>query len=327
LLIISGEDQRKALSIKEAIETVAIALGEFSKGKANTPIRTAIPIEKEEATALFMPSYVEAANSLGVKFVSVFPKNNEMNKKTIYGVMMLADVRTGEPLALLEASYLTVLRTGAASGLATRYLAKANSTKLAVIGTGAQATGLIKAVRTDRPIEEITLFNRTRNKAEALKAELMSESPAVKVTVCDGSDKAVTGADIIVTATDSKEPVLSSGAVAKGAHVNAVGSFRPSMQELPSNLVVRADKIVVESREAALEETGDLMIPIKEGLLSSNGIYAELGELALKEKMGRENDQEITIFKSIGLAAMDVVIAKAIYDRVLSLKLGKKISF
>lgn len=312
--------------MQEAIDDVAIALGESSKGNTQTPIRTTISIDKKEGTSLFMPSFVEATKSLGIKIVSVFPHNQKLAKNTINGVMIVADVDTGEPLALLEASYLTVFRTGAATGLATKHLARKNVKRLAVIGTGAQSWGLIKAVKTVRPIEEIVLYNRTVQKAEQLKEKLKSEYPDTQIIVTDSSSRAVNRADVIVTATNSSEPVISDP-VSAGTHINAVGSFRPSMQEIPSSIMKQAHKIVVESKESALEETGDLIIPIREGVLSPKDIYAELGNIALGKIAGRENDQEITVFKSVGLAAMDVVMAKAIYDRVVSLNLGTKVPF
>lgn len=311
--------------MEEAIDAVAIALGEYSKGNAYSPIRTTIPIDNKEATALFMPSYIETANSLGIKFVSVFPHNQRLGKSTINGVMMLTDVETGEPLALLEASSLTITRTGAATGLATRHLAKKNAKKLAVIGTGAQSRGLINAIQTVRPIEEITLYNRTVEKAQCLKLELRKTNPDVSIRIAKSSNYAIEDADIIVTATNSNVPVIPSS-IPTGVHINAVGSFRPNMQELPTEVIKLANKVVVESIESALEESGDLIIPIREGVFSREEVYGELGNIALGKINGRVNDKEITIFKSVGLAAMDVIMAKAIYDRVKSLKLGTVVS-
>lgn len=311
--------------MNEAIDKVAIALEEFTKGKTDTPIRAAIPIKKEQATALFMPSYVDSENSIGIKFVSVYPNNKNSGKKTIYGVMMLADAHTGEPLAFMDASYLTMLRTGAASGLATKLLARKNSKKLTVIGTGVQAEGIINAILAVRPIEEIILNNRSSEKAEDLKNRLSDFYGHIVIKVIQNSNEAVADADIVVTATNSLNPVLSGETIKEGTHINAIGSFRPNMQELPTFLMKRANKIVVEARDAALEESGDLFIPIHEGELTYDDIYAELGEISLNRKAGREDDKEITIFKSVGLATMDVVIAKAVYDQAISLQLGVEV--
>lgn len=310
----------------EAIEAVSVSLREYSLGNALTPIRTALPVSDHEGTSLFMPSYVKAAHSLGIKFVSVFPNNKQLGKKTINGVMIITDVSTGEPLALLEASYLTVLRTGAASGLATLHMSRENAKVLSVIGTGAQSRGLIEAVQTVRSIEEIRLFNRTFEKARLLANEINEQNRNINVTIFEHANEAVEGADIIVTATNSSEPVFSADAVEAGTHINAVGSFRPSMQELPTGLIEKAEKIVVESKGAALEETGDLQVPIQKGVFSQEQIYAELGEIVLGKRAGRESAKEVTIFKSVGLAAMDVVIAKTIYDRAVAKGFGQKVT-
>lgn len=330
MLFLSSDDQRKVIKMDEAIDAVSVALSEYSGRRAITPIRTALYLEKSEGTSLFMPSFVEATNSLGVKFVSVFPKNTSRGKKTIYGLMVLADAETGEPLAVLEASYLTVIRTGAASGLASKLLAKENAKVLGVIGTGEQSRGIIQAIRAVRPIEEIRLYNRHASKAYQLSNELKESDEAecgmLKVTVTDNADQAIREADIIVTATNSMHPVFTREAIPSGVHVNAVGSFRPDMQELPTHLIAHADKIVVESRESALEETGDFIIPEKQGLFDPTFIYAELGEIACGLKPGRERHDEMTVFKSVGLAAMDVVVAKAIYDRALVAGVGTQIS-
>jgi len=327
MLVLSAEDQKRALTMREAIDAVATALIEVSSGRTNTPIRTSVPVPSVDGTALFMPSLVESAGGLGVKFVSVFPGNKQLGKKTIHGVMVLADVQTAEPLALLEASYLTVLRTGAASGLATQYLASENAKVLGVIGTGAQSRGAISAVCTARDIQEIRLFNRNPEKAVRLAEELeeLMDGRFPSVVVVNSPEEAVEGADVLVTATNAAQPVFKPSALSPGIHINAIGSFRPDMQELPTEAFVRSSKVVVESREAALEETGDLLIPIQQGTFSEQGIYAELGEIVQGLKAPRENAEEITIFKSVGLAAMDVVVGKFLYDRALQLGLGQTV--
>lgn len=328
MLILSAQDQRAVLTVHEAIDAVRVALQEFSAHRALSPIRTFLPVQKGNGTSIFMPSSVEATDSLGIKFVSVFPDNGAKGKKTINGVVILADVMTGEPVAMLEASYLTVLRTGAASGLATRYLARENAKSLAVIGTGAQARGAVNAVAAVRPIEQIRLYNRSLEKAEAFAAELAEQFGAhVEVFVTASADEAVEGADIIITATNSPTPVFSAERIGAGAHINAIGSFRPTMQELPTEVIVRAGKVVVESVEGALDETGDLLLPIEQGVFAAERIHAELGEITAGEKCGREREDELTVFKSVGLAAMDVVVAKAMVDRAKALGLGQQVKW
>jgi ornithine cyclodeaminase len=325
MLIISEEDIKKAVTMADVMRAVETALIEYSSGRTVTPVRTAITTAQAEGTALFMPSLVESTGSLGVKFVSVFPKNKH---KTIYGVMILADVNTGEPLALLESSYLTVLRTGAASGLATKYLARKDANLLTVIGTGRQSRGLIEAILQVRPmIGEIRLVNRTMEKAIQLARELKEQfsTSCPEIVVADDANEAVRNADIIVTATTSDVPVFSAENVGAGVHINGVGSFKPSMQELPTHILLRAAKVAVESREAALEECGDLIIPIEQGLYKGEDLYGELGDILAGAKAGRETSDEITIFKSVGLAAMDVVVAKMIYEKMMEYGHGQKV--
>jgi len=325
--ILTAHDQRQVAHIGEVIDTVGQALAAYSSGKAIAPVRLSIPIESAQATSLFMPAYVESTNSLGVKLVSVFPNNKHRGKATIYGLMALADAETGEPLALLEASYLTVLRTGAASGLATKLLAREDASILAVIGTGAQARGLVEAIMHVRSLTEIRLYNRNLDKARLYAAELQREyGEQVYIRVMQTADLAVDGADIIATATNADTPVISAAAVKEGAHVNAIGSYKPTMQELPSQLLTRADRVIVESRAAALEESGDLAIPIREGLFTERRVDAELGEIVMGAKSGRERKGEVTVFKSVGLAVMDVAVAKLLYDRAVQAKLGTELT-
>lgn len=328
MLVLSAKDQQQLLTMKESIEAVAIALSEYSKGNAPSPERIFLPVPSAEGTSIFMPSLVEPAKGLGVKFVSIFPENKKIGKKTLYGVFILSDVQTGEPLALLEASYLTALRTGAASGLATKYLSRQNAKVLAMIGTGAQAWGMVRAILAVRPIERIHLFNRNparaKEFAEEIKQDLGSLCP--EILIMPEADRAVEGADIISTATNSATPVFSERSLNSGVHINAVGAFRPHMQEIPTRVVQASSKIVVESRTGALEETGDLLIPIQEGFMTADDIYAELGDIVNGRKNGRERENEMTLFKSVGLAAMDVVVARWMHERAVERKMGQVVT-
>ncbi|WP_404900327.1 ornithine cyclodeaminase family protein [Priestia filamentosa] len=323
MLILNTEDQKSLADMNEIIEWAAISLKEFSAERTVTPIRSALPFGEWQNTALVMPSVAEGLGSLGLKVVNVAPHNKKLGKKTINGVVMLSDCETGEPLALLEGSYLTMMRTGALSGVATKYLSREDSKKLCVIGTGEQAKGLIEAVLAVRDIEEILLYNRTEQKAQEF-AEYIKNKFSKQVRVYSDPNDAVSEADIVVTTTNSSTPVFSE-TLRSGVHVNAVGSFRPTMQELPSHVISQADKVVVESKEAALEETGDLQVPIQEGTFNPSNIYGELGRIVNEEYKGRENNQEITVFKSVGLAVVDIVIAQYFYKKAIENKVGTSI--
>ncbi|HWI51323.1 MAG TPA: ornithine cyclodeaminase family protein [Symbiobacteriaceae bacterium] len=326
--ILTAADQRRTLTMPEAMEAVARALIEYSAGRADSPIRTAIPVPGSGGTSLFMPALVERAGGLGVKFVSVFPRNREVGKQTIYGTVILADVETAEPYAMLEASYLTALRTGAASALATKALSRQEAQVVGLIGAGGQAPMQLRGVLAVRAIREVRIFTRHPDQAYRLAGEMSEEYAGrrIKFVVSLTPEDAVRGVDIVITATSSNTPVFPANLLAPGMHVNAIGSFRPGMQELPPGVIAPGNKIVVDSREAALEECGDLVIPIRDGQFRPDDIYAELGELAAGKKLGRERDDEVTVYKSVGLAVMDMVVGKVMYDRALELGLGSEVN-
>ncbi|WP_226035086.1 ornithine cyclodeaminase family protein [Aquibacillus saliphilus] len=319
MLVINANQQKSVMNMKEVIDACATALQEYSAGRTETPIRSTLPVEKFQGKSLTMPSVAPDAGVMGLKQVNSFPNNIKVGKKSIHGVVFLSDIETGEPLALLEGSYLTVIKTGAVSGLATKLLSREDSSSLSVIGTGEQAPGLVEAIMTVRSIKEIFLVNRTRSKAEEFREELLRQysTDDLTITVLSDADEAVAKADIIVTSTGSTTPVFSADSVKQGTHINAVGAFQPTMQEIPSQIVATADKIFVESISAALEETGDLQIPIKEGVFQASDLDGELGTLIDGKLTGRINDQEITLFESVGLAVADIIVADLLYKKAL----------
>lgn len=327
MLIVRQQEVKQLLSMKEAIEAVSHSLIEFSNKRTVSPIRLSVPVKQGNGTALFMPALVPAMESLGMKYVSFFPGNKKKGKSSITGLMILCDMQTGEPLLLLDASYLTIIRTGAVSGLATQHLARQDASILGVIGTGAQAQGLILAMLAVRPLKEIRLYNRTQQKAEQLKIELQQSQQGrdLLINVVPEANQAVVGADIVITATNATTPVFSADAISAGVHINAIGSFQPHMQEIPTDVLTKADKVIVEGKEAALAESGDLLLPIQEGFFSSQQVYAELGEIADGQKPGRETTNEVTLFKSVGLAVMDVGVAWAIYKKARQAGIGQEI--
>ena len=325
MLVISANEQRNLVNMNEVIAYAALALQEFSAERTITPIRGSLPFASEQNTALIMPSVAEGLEALGLKVVTVVPQNKKIGKKTINGIVMLSDFQTGEPLALLEGSYLTMIRTGAISGVATKYLARHNAKILCIIGTGEQAKGIAEAIFAVRDVEKVILYNRTEGKAYAF-AQYIQEKFGKPAYVHTNANEAISEADIIVTTTNASTPVFSE-ILQKGVHINAVGSFKPNMQELPSHAIANANKVVVESKEAALEETGDLQVPIQEGLFKASDIHAELGQIISGEKAGRENDEEVTVFKSVGLAVVDIIVAKYLYERAVERGVGNRIEF
>ncbi|MEJ7173759.1 ornithine cyclodeaminase family protein [Staphylococcus caprae] len=311
------QTQAELLNMNEVIEEVGQALQAFSEGKTETPLRHVIPFN-EENRYLVMPALSDELKIVGLKTVSFVPDNPKKGKSTITGSVILSDYETGETLAVLDGGYLTKIRTGAISGVATKYLSREDAKVLTVIGAGVQAEGLIEAVMAVRNIEEIHFSSRTKEKAEKL-AKTTQQQFGVKVKVYDEADEAMEGADVVVTATNASKPVYSH-TLHPGVHLNAVGSFKPDMQELPSESMMVANKIVVESTEAAMEETGDLKVPQDEGVLTDDMLYSELGDIVSGKKAGREDEKEVTLFKSVGLAIVDIVVAQYFYKKSLENK-------
>ncbi|TYP53783.1 ornithine cyclodeaminase family protein [Thermosediminibacter litoriperuensis] len=321
MLILKKSDVEKALSMEEAINAMEEAFAAYSAGRAKVPLRTAIHVDGAEGDALFMPGYVEGIG-VAVKLVSVFPGNARFGKPTISSVVVLEDRETGEPVALMDGAYLTALRTGAASGAASKHLARKDSKVAAVIGAGVQGTTQLWAVSCVRSIEETRIYDRDPKRVGDYIAEMKARLPGVRFVECGSADEAVREADIIITATTSQTPVFSAASVKKGAHINAIGAYTPKMQEIPPELLKKASKIVVDSREAVLSEAGDFIIPINSGDFSPEGIYGELGEITSGRLRGRESDDEITLFKTVGIAVQDVACAARIYEKALEMGLG-----
>lgn len=308
MLFIDEKEQAALLNMEEVVEVVAESLRAYSESKTDTPLRYVLPFN-ESNRYLVMPALSDELKVVGLKTVTVAPNNAKSGKNTIVGSVILSDYETGETLAVLEGSYLTKIRTGAITGVATQYLARQNAEILCVIGTGDQAQGIIKAVLAVRDIKRIQFYNRTYEKAIRFAKQVQSEYTNIDVEVFDHADN-------IVTATNATHPVFNC-ALEPGVHVNAVGSFKPDMQELPSHAIDKADKVVVEAVEAAMEETGDLITPVTEGIFTKADLYGELGNIVASKIEGRLTESEITVFKSVGVAIVDIAVANYFYQKVL----------
>ena len=304
---IDEQTQAQLLDMNEVILEVEKALQAFSENKTITPLRYVLPFN-EQNRYLVMPALSDELNIVGLE-------NSKKGKATITGSVILSDYETGETLSILDGGFLTKVRTGAISGVATKYLAKENAKTLSVIGAGVQAEGLIEAILAVRDIEKIHIASRTFEKAEKFAQNIRNRFN-IKVSVFRSADEAIDSADIVVTATNANQPVYTHS-LHPGVHLNAVGSFKPDMQEIPSETMLVANKIVVESMEAALEETGDLKIPQAEGILTKNMLHSELGDIISGEKVGRETEEEVTVFKSVGLAIVDIIVAQYFYKKLI----------
>lgn len=328
MLILSAAEVRELVPMAEAIRLMGVAFAELSAGRAQAPLRTALPNAELGAVSLFMPAAVPVLGGLGLKVVSVYPTNAERGLPTILALIALLDADTGQPLALLDGTFLTALRTGAVSGKATELLARPDARTLLCIGAGAQAFTQIWAVCTARPgIERILIASRTRARAETLVARLREELPELgaRAAVTDDLRAAMATADIICTATSATTPVFDDTDVRPGTHINAVGAYTHTMQEIPAATVARA-RVVVDEIGAALAEAGDLIAPLEAGLITRVHLGTELGEVVAGTKPGRTGADEITVFKSVGNAVQDIAVAHFAVERAEQAGRGQRVT-
>lgn len=324
MLLLNKENIKEVFTMRDAIEADKEAFKIFTEGGSVVPLRTNIPATKYEGSMLFMPGYIEDLDCAGVKIVSVFPKNSEKGKPVTPATVLLLDGTTGEVCSILDGTYVTQLRTGAASGAAIDVLARKDSKKGALIGTGGQASTQLEAMIEARDLEEVYVFdideNRTKIFVEEMQKELSKYNTEFKVAKT--SDQAIEDADIIITVTTSKKPVFDGYKVKKGATISAVGSYLPVMQEVDPVALTRANKIFFESTDAVLSESGDILKPLEEKIISKDDFNGELGNVINGKIPGRENDDEIIVFKTVGIAVQDVVTAKKIYDKAVEKNIG-----
>lgn len=327
MLVLNAEDVRRALPMAAAIEAMKRAFAALTDGRAVVPARAHLAIEPHDGVSLVMAAYVNdaAGEALAVKVVSLFDHNTDRGIPRIQAAVLAFEPDTGRPMALLEGATLTAIRTGAASGAATDILARPDSRAVAVFGAGVQARTQLEAVCTVRRIETVLVCDPLPDAVEAFIADMAGDEPIPRdIRPAADPAEAVRDADIICCATTSSTPVFSDADLKPGAHINAIGSYQPHVQEIPAETVVRA-LVVVDSREAALAETGDLIQPIERGLISPEHIHAELGELVLGRRAGRASAEEITLFKAVGIAVQDAVAARAALARAQELALGQEV--
>jgi ornithine cyclodeaminase/alanine dehydrogenase-like protein (mu-crystallin family) len=300
--VLTATDIRAAVSMADAIDAVSSAFGQLSAGKATMPLRSRFHTDK--GVTLLMPAHLHDSGDFAVKIVSVYADNPSIGLPTVAATLLALDPQTGMPLALMEGDSLTALRTGAAGGVAARYLARADARSVALLGAGVQARSQLQAVLAECTIEQVMIVDPLAAAAQRLADEIAGWPMAPVVSLTDSAQAAVAQADIVLAATTSPTPLFDGNDLRPGTHVTGVGSFTPEMQEIDAITINRA-RVVVDQREAAMAEAGDI-------ILGRATIDAEIGEIINGEKPGRENDDEITFFKSVGLAVQDAVTAAAV---------------
>jgi len=302
------------LSMSEAIDAVEKAFQEYHLGKAEMPTRSTIMLPKYNGSISFMPSYLEDAEAQATKIISIYPDNPSKGLPTTTAWLILNDPSTGQIQAFMEASYLTALRTGAVTGVAAKYLSRSDSHVAAVFGAGTQARTQLMAVKTVRKIEEAKVYDPLHSRAQKY-ADEMTEKLCIPVKAAKDGEDAVNGADVVLTATTSKTPVIDRKWLEEKTHLSAIGAFYPDWRELDSQTIKDA-KVVIDDWEAMRLEAGDILIPISEGVITESHIYSTLGELVTGQMQGRISTDGLTVFKSVGLAIQDACVAKAVFNKI-----------
>jgi ornithine cyclodeaminase/alanine dehydrogenase-like protein (mu-crystallin family) len=320
--IIKAAEIKQYYSMKQAIDAMERAFSALSAGDCHVPMRTVTMLPSSELLMLFKPAFVEKDKQVTVKFITQRENSYITGVPSIQGIVMVIDSVTGEIISIMDGGYITALRTGAASGLATRFLAGKDAHTLALFGCGAQGKTQIEAVLCERDIKRILIFDMNRNCASRFIEELHGEYNAEMVFCEDTS--VLKEADIICTATNATSPLFKREEVKKGAHINAIGSFQPHMQELDPWLI-RDARVFLDQAEPCLKESGDLIKPITEGIISETHIAGEIGDFLLNRIAGRESEEQITIFKSVGVAIQDYAVATDIYSKSLKQDFGLEI--
>jgi len=327
--ILTAENIVQALPMRECIEAMKLGYAALISGNADVPLRTRLQIPSQNAVSIFMPAFVQdpSGNALAIKIVSLFPGNPTKGMSLIQAAVLVLDTSTGKPIALLEGSTLTAIRTGAGSGAATDLLARKDSRIAAIFGAGAQGKTQLEAICAVRSLEQVWLYDLDPDRASKFLVAMSGKDriPA-DLRIAENPIQAVENADIICCATTSTSPVFPDMSLKPGVHINAIGSYTPEMQEVPGETIARA-LVVVDSRSATLAESGDLIRPMQEGLFDEKHIYAEIGEIITLKKPGRSNSDQITYFKSVGIAVQDVMAAQLALSNSELMHIGQTVQF
>ena len=322
-LLLSRDDVTRVLEMPDCMDVVEKAFAELASGTAVLPLR--IPITPPDGLSLYMPAYLKELGALACKVVTVYKNNpTKHNLPTVIGKVLLQDPETGDVICIMDGGYLTAVRTGAASGVATKYLAKEDIGQTAgIFGAGVQAKMQLWAVAVARKLSKALVYDISDKAVNSFISE-MSAKLNLEIKKADSPDGLLAEADIICTATSSATPIFDGNKVRPGTHINGIGSHTPNARELDT-AIVKKSKFIADSYEACLKEAGDIMIPIDEGALDRSHMFAELGEVVTGKKPARESNDEITLFKSNGLAIQDVATAKLVYDKAKEAGAGTNI--
>ncbi|MEM1689083.1 MAG: alanine dehydrogenase [Candidatus Hadarchaeales archaeon] len=322
VLILTKSEVESLLSMKETIEAVEEAFREKGMGKVQMPPKSYVFFKEFNGDFRVMPAYLESIGAAGVKIVNAHPDNpRKYGLPTVMAIIVLIDPKTGTPLAVMDGTTITNMRTGAAGAVAVKYLARKDSRIIAMVGAGVQARTQLLAISEIMKIEEVRVNDVRREKAEEYCREMEKKIDADFI-VFDDTERAVRNADIVITTTPSRKPIVMNEWITEGVHINAIGADAPGKQELDPAILRRA-KVVVDDIEQA-SHSGEINVPISQGLFKKSQIYAELGEIVTGRKSGRESKDEITVFDSTGLAVQDIATDWLVYRKALERGIGRE---
>ncbi len=325
VLVVNQREVAALLPMAECMDVMTDALRALAEGNAQLPLRTIVRLPDGRSAFGAMPAYLGRPASMGLKVVTVFPGNEGTRYDSHIGAVLLFDVEHGRLLAIMDASAVTAIRTAAVSGVATRLLACEDASTLALLGSGVQAMTHLEAMRLARPIARVRVWSRNGERAARFAARATARF-GVPVEPAATAQLAVEGADVVCTVTSAREPVLRGEWLAPGAHVNAVGSSQPTARELDSEAVRRA-RLFVDRRESTVNEAGDFLVPKHDGIIGDDHIVGEIGELLLGRVAGRRSADEVTLFKSLGLAIEDGAAAHHVHARAVATGAGTRVEF
>lgn len=325
VLMVNHEEVRQWLSMGECVDVMADVFKMLSRGNALNPLRNIMWLPDKSGLIGMMPAYLADGGVMGLKAISVFPGNHATDYDSHQGTVLLFETRNGRLLAMMDAGKITAIRTAAVSGVATRLLAAKNAENLAILGCGVQAASHLEAMRAVRPIKTVRVWSRNFDHAKDF-ADREAARLAISIKAVESTKQAVDGADIICTATSSPDPVLRGDWIAPGTHINAVGSSVPFARELDTAAVVKS-RLFVDRRESTLNEAGDFLFPKKEGAIDDDHILGEIGDILLEKVTGRQSAEDVTLFKSLGLAIEDVAAAHHIYRKLSQQGNGRWVEF
>ena len=320
ILLFTDQDIKKQLEINEVLEVVEQAFREKGLGKVQMPAKTYLYYDRYDGDLRVMPAYMESMDISAVKVVNVHPKNRTYNLPSVIAIIILVDPKTGSPQAIMDGTDITAARTGAAAGVATKFLAKEGAIKLGIVGAGVQATMQLSYISQVRELIEVKVFDKNDKTKQKFVQTAQEKYPKIKIISTDSIEEAVQYRDVICTVTPSRKPILMNEWIEDGTHINAIGADAQGKQELDPAILKRS-KVFVDDWDQA-SHSGEINVPISKGLISRDDVYGQLGEVVAGKKKGRTSKREITVFDSTGLAIQDAVVAKLIHKKATDKKIG-----